>query len=281
MVAWITGAGGLIGNYLVQAGPALVPGWQIRGLTRAQLDLTDFDAVRRLFSEDKPEMIIHCAALTKTPACQQKPALARVLNVEVTKVLAELAADIPFVFFSTDLVFDGRKGNYVETDTVNPLNVYAETKAEAEQIVLCNPRHTVIRTSLNFGASPSGDRSFNEELRRAWQAGKTLRLFRDEFRCPIAAAVTAQEVWRLVLQKRPGLYHLAGSERLSRWQIGQLLGAQWPHLRPRLEPASLREYEGPPRSPDTSLNCSRLQKLLPFPLPRFSEWLAAQPQENC
>ena len=269
-----------MGGYLLQTGPALVPGWQIRGLTRAQLDLTDFDAVRRLFSEDKPELIIHCAALTRTPACQQNPALARVLNVEATEVLAELAADIPFIFFSTDLVFDGRKGNYVETDTVNPLNVYAETKAEAEQIVLCNPRHTVIRTSLNFGASPSGDRSFNEELRRAWQAGKTLRLFRDEFRCPIAAPVTAQAVWCLVLQKRPGLYHLAGSERLSRWQIGQLLGAQWPHLRPRLEPASLREYEGPPRSPDTSLNCSRLQKLLPFPLPGFSEWLASQPQEN-
>src|SRR3989442_15591268 len=135
MVAWITGAGGLIGGYLLQTGPALAPGWQIRGLTRAQLDLTDFDAVRRLFSEDKPELIIHCAALTKTPACQQNPALARVLNVEATEVLAELAADIPFIFFSTDLVFDGRKGNYVETDAVNPLNVYAETKAEAEQIV--------------------------------------------------------------------------------------------------------------------------------------------------
>jgi dTDP-4-dehydrorhamnose reductase len=179
-------------------------------LTRHQLDLTDFNSVRRLFADDKPQLILHCAALTKTPACAQNPPLARKLNVEVTDVLAGLAAEIPFVFFSTDLVFDGNKGNYLETDPVNPLNVYAETKVAAEQIVLRNPRHTVIRTSLNFGDSPTGDRSFNEELSLAWKGGKTLRLFTDEFRCPIAAVATAQAVWSLVAQNRPGLYHLAG-----------------------------------------------------------------------
>ena len=273
-LAWITGAGGLIGSHLVRSAAAFAPGWQIRGLTRAELDLTDFDSLRRLFAEDKPRLVIHCAGLTKTAACQQNPTLARKLNVEATEVIADLAAEIPFFFFSTDLVFDGSKGNYVETDPVNPLNVYAETKAAAEQIVLRHPGHTVLRTSLNFGSSPTGDRSFSEEMLRAAQAGKTLRLLTDEFRCPIPAAVTAQAVWSLALQSQPGLYHLAGAERLSRWQIGQLLAARWPQLKPRLEPASLREYQGPPRSPDTSLNCARLQKVLSFQLPRFSEWLA-------
>jgi dTDP-4-dehydrorhamnose reductase len=275
MNVWITGAGGLIGSYLTRTAPTLCPRWEICGLSRANLDLTDFKNVRRRFAQDKPQSIIHCAALTKTPACQQNPALARKMNIEVTEMLAELATEIPFVFLSTDLVFDGRKGNYVEADPVNPLNVYAETKAAAEHLVLRNPRHTVIRTSLNFGDSPTGDRSFGEELRLAWQAGKTLRLFTDEFRCPIAATVTAEAVWSLAACNRPGLYHLAGAERLSRWQIGQLLAARWPQLNPRLESASLREYRGAPRSPDTSLDCTRLQSLLPFPLPRFSDWLAA------
>jgi dTDP-4-dehydrorhamnose reductase len=263
----------LIGSHLIHTAADRA----VRGLTRARLDLIDFNAIRRLFFEDKPQAIIHCAALTKTPACQQNPALARTLNVEVTEMLADLAAEIPFVFFSTDLVFDGRKGNYLETDPVSPLNVYAETKAAAEQLVLRNPRHTVLRTSLNFGDSPTGDRSFGEELRLAWRTGKSLRLFTDEFRCPIAAAVTAEAVWSLLALNRPGLYHLAGSERLSRWQIGQLLAARWPQLNPLLESASLREYQGPPRSPDTSLNCARLQALLPFRLPSFSAWLAAHP----
>ena len=279
-LAWITGAGGLIGSYLVRTALAVAPGWEVGGLTRAGLDLTDFKAVRQRFAQDKPRLIIHCGALTKTAACQQNPALARALNVEVTQLLAELAAEIPFVFFSTDLVFDGRKGNYVETDAVSPLNTYAETKAAAEQIVLRNPGHTVIRTSLNFGDSPTGDRSFGEELRLAWQAGKTLQLFTDEFRCPIPAVVTAQAVWSLIAQNQPGLYHLAGSERLSRWQIGQLLAARWPHLKPRLEAASLRGYQGPPRSPDTSLNCAKLQPFLTFRLPAFSQWLGMQPSNG-
>src|ERR1051325_905671 len=185
--AWITGAGGLIGNYLLQTATAFAPDWEVNGLTRARLDLLDFDSVRRFFDHDKPQLVLHCAALTKTPACQENPDLARKLNVDATRLLAELATDIPFVFFSTDLVFDGRKRNYAETDPVNPLNVYAETKVAAEKAVLQNPRHTVIRTSLNLGRSPTADRSFNEERRRASESGKTLRLFTDGFRCPIPA----------------------------------------------------------------------------------------------
>lgn len=279
-LAWITGAGGLIGNYVAKAAATLVPSWQIRPLTRGTLDLTDFAAVRRLFQSDTPQLIVHCAALSNTPACQQNPALARQLNVEVTAHLAELAASIPFLFFSTDLVFDGRQGHYDESARVNPLNVYADTKAAAEQIVLRNPRHIVLRTSLNGGVSPTGNRGFNEELRSAWRAGRPLKLFTDEFRCPIAAEVTARAVWALAVQDAPGLYHLAGAERLSRWEIGRLVAARWPQLQPVVEPASLRDYTGPARAPDTSLDCTKIQRLLPWPLPRFSEWLATHPHET-
>ena len=276
---WITGAGGLIGNYLVRTTPRFAPGWQTTGLTRSRLDLTDFNAVRAAFTEDRPRLIVHCAALSRSPDCEKNPSLARKLNVDVTAGLAALAADIPFIFFSSDLVFDGRTGNYDESAQPNPLSVYAETKIAAEQIVLANPRHTVVRTSLNGGTSPTGDRAFNEQMRRAWQAGQTLKLFVDEFRCPIPAIVTARAIWELAAQGQPGLYHLAGSERLSRWQIGQLIAAREPQFKPRLEPASRRDHAGPPRPPDTSLNCAKVQRLLSFPLPGLSEWLAANPDE--
>jgi len=164
----------------------------MRPLDRRALDLTDSGAVRPLFQRETPAAIIHCAAISKSPACQQNPLLAHQVNVEVTARLADLAAEIPFVFFSTDLVFDGRAGHYDESASVGPLSIYAETKAAAERIVLSNSRHTVIRTSLNGGISPTGDRGFNEEMRRAWQAGRTLQLFTDEFRSPIAAWVTAR-----------------------------------------------------------------------------------------
>jgi len=162
-LAWITGAGGLIGSHVVRVAPTGAPDWKV-------------------------------AALSRAAACQANPALAEVLNVSVTRHLCELAKGIPFVFFSTDLVFDGRKGKYSEADSPNPLSVYAQSKLRAEEIVLRNPLHTVVRTSLTAGVSPTGDKSFTEQMRDAWRRGETLKLFTDEFRSPIAAAITARAI---------------------------------------------------------------------------------------
>jgi dTDP-4-dehydrorhamnose reductase len=277
---WITGAGGLIGNHLVKVASQFVPGSRVIGLVRTQLDLTDFAAVEAAFRRDNPHLIIHCAAMSKSTECQINPALARKVNTDATRFLSELADGIPLLFFSTDLVFDGRLGNYDESAAPNPLSIYAESKVAAERTVLANPLHSVIRTSLNGGSSPSGNRTFNEEIRRAWKEGRTLHLFTDEFRSPIPAEVTAQATWELALRNRPGLYHLAGSERLSRWQIGQLLAPRWPQLNPKLEPASIKDYSGAPRAPDTSLNSGKVQQLLSFPLPGLTAWLAKHPNEQ-
>jgi dTDP-4-dehydrorhamnose reductase len=276
---WITGAGGLIVNYLVQTAPRFAPDVQTIALTRNNLDLLNAAAVRDAFRHQRPVAVIHCAALTKNPECDADPALARRLNVETTAQLAELAGAIPFFFFSTDLVFDGRKGSYVETDAVNPLSVYAETKVAAEQIVLANPRHTVIRISLNGGTSPAGDRGFNEQIHRAWRAGQTLNFFHDEFRSPIPAVATARAIWELLQKKLTGLFHVAGAERLSRAEIGAALAARWPQLNPKYNVGSLRDYSGAPRSPDTSLDCAKAQAQLSFPLPGLTKWLREHPAE--
>jgi dTDP-4-dehydrorhamnose reductase len=276
---WITGANGLIGNYVVQSAPKFAPRWRVRALTRDQLDLLDADAVRREFQKDKPQLVIHCAAVSTVAAAQANPDLARRVNVDVTAFLAGLAAEIPFIFFSSDLVFDGRKGNYTETDALNPIHLYGETKAAAEQIVLRNPRHTVVRTSLNGGVSRAGNRGFNEQLRRSLQTSQGMKLFTDEFRCPIPAVETARAVWDLANQEQAGLFHLAGAEKLSRWQIGQLLVQRWPEVKTKIESGSAKDFPGPPRALDTSLNIAKVQKVLSTPLPGLGEWLAANPHE--
>jgi dTDP-4-dehydrorhamnose reductase len=278
--AWITGAGGLIGNYLVQTAPKFAPQWQLRALNRDRLDLLDFAAVRREFEKDKPQLVVHCAAVSTVAGAEAGPELAHRLNVEATKLLAELTAEIRFVFFSTDLIFDGRKGNYVETDAPNPLHLYGETKAAAEKIVLQNPRHLVVRTSLNGGVSPTGDRGFNERMKRELRSGRMMKLFTDEFRSPIPAVETARAVWDLAGKNCAGIYHVAGAEKLSRWQLGQLLAKRWPELNAKIEPASARDFSGPARAPDTSLNISKAQKVLSAPLPGLGEWLAANPGEQ-
>ena len=273
---WITGAGGLIGNYLVQTAPRLA----VRALTRSDFDLLDFAAVRREFQKDQPQLVIHCAAISTVADTQKNPEIAHRVNVDAVKLLVELAADIPFVFFSTDLVFDGRKGNYAEADTPNPLHLYGETKAAAEQLVLKNPKHLVVRTSINGGTSPSGNRAFNEQLRLALQSGKPMKMFTDEFRSPIPAVETARAVWELTGKNCAGIYHVAGAERLSRWQIGQLLLPRWPEIKTRIEPGSAKDFPGPPRALDTSLDVSKAQSILSVPLPGLGKWLAANPNEQ-
>jgi len=280
-LVWVTGANGLIGSYLVRTAPRFAPHRRVRALTRADFDLLDFSAIERKFAKDGPQLIIHCAAITVVSEAQKNPELARRVNVGGTKFLAELAADIPFVFFSTDLVFDGCKGNYIESDVTNPLHVYGVTKVAAEEIVLKNPRHLVVRTSLNGGVSPSGNRAFNEQLRRSMQqAGQGMTLFADEFRCPIPAVETARAVWELVEKNCAGLYHVAGAEKLSRLQIGKLLVPRWPEITKEIKSGSAKDFPGPPRALDTSLDISKVQKVLARPLPGFGEWLEGNPEEK-
>src|SRR6267142_3904675 len=96
---WVTGANGLIGNYLVQTAPQFAPRWRVRALTRDQFDLLDFSAVCREFQKDQPQLVIHCAAISSISEAQKNPGLARLVNVEMTQRLSELAWEIQFVFF--------------------------------------------------------------------------------------------------------------------------------------------------------------------------------------
>ncbi|HTV39885.1 MAG TPA: SDR family oxidoreductase [Candidatus Sulfotelmatobacter sp.] len=278
-LAWITGSNGLIGNYVVRSAGQFASQWRVRPLTRPQLDILDFKSVEREFNADRPELIIHCAAISTVAEAQRNPALAKRLNVEATQFLAELASGIQFAFFSTDIIFDGRKGNYNETETPNPLHAYGESKLGAEQIVLRNPRHLVIRTSINGGISRSGNRGFNEQLRAALESGRGMKLFTDEFRCPIFAGETARAVWELAGRDCSGIFHVAGAEKLSRYQIGQLLLRRWPELKTKIEPGLAKDFPGPPRALDVSLDISKVQKVLGKPLAGLSEWLASNPEE--
>jgi dTDP-4-dehydrorhamnose reductase len=272
---WVTGAAGLIGGELVKTAPA---GIRVVALTRHEVDLTDSESVRAAMLRDRPSLILHSAALSKPSDCQSDPALARRVNVEATRRLCALAGDAPVWFLSTDLVFDGRKGGYSEEDPVSPVNVYGDTKVEAEDAVLQNPRNAVFRLSMNGGVSARGDRGFNEEFRLSLDQGRPLSLFKDEFRCPIAASWTARTLWSLVgLPDVGGIFHLCGGQKLSRFEIGQILVRRWGRDESQLVAGSVHGYQGPPRSPDTSMITAKLEALMGIRFPGLREWLDQNP----
>ena len=111
---------------------------------------------------------------------------------------------------------------------------------------------------------------------RAAKAGKDVTLYADEFRCPLPASVIARACWELVDRRQPGLYHLGGSERLSRWDIGESLLPWYPELNGRLVKGSSRNHVGNPRPADLSLRCNKIQQLLSFRIPGFREWLTGR-----
>lgn len=268
----------MIGGEIVRSATRWCPGDEVIGLTRADFDLTHAAAVEDRFRRDNPDVIIHCAAMSRPVDCERNPELARCVNIDATRRLADLAADRCLIYLSTDLVLDGTKGGYTEEDPPNPLHLYGETKLAGEEAVRRYDGHVVVRTALNFGVSAGGDRSFNEQMRAALAAGRDFTLFEDEFRCPLAAEVTAQAILELARLRLGGLYLLGGAERVSRWQIGRALGERWGKLPGSIRPGSLKDYEGPPRAADLSMNCRKIQSLLSFPLPGFHTWLETHPE---
>ena len=89
-----------------------------------------------------------------------------------------------------------------------------------------------------------------------------------------------ETVWELAQKGCSGIYHVAGAEKLSRLEIGQLLLARWPEIKTGIKSGSARDFACPPRALDTSLDIAKAQKVLSRPLPKFSEWLAAHPAER-
>ncbi len=165
----ITGASGLLGlNTALEAAENWrLPGWsrpwiiaQVNNrplkptfFETIQADLLAPGAVRSLLDRTRPDWVIHCAALADIDACERDPQQARELNSDVPQILAMHVArsGARLLHVSTDAVFDGRRGDYKETDQPNPLSVYARTKLEGERAVAnANPDAIIARVNL-FG----------------------------------------------------------------------------------------------------------------------------------
>ncbi|NEO29262.1 MAG: NAD(P)-dependent oxidoreductase [Symploca sp. SIO3C6] len=264
----VTGASGFLGWNLCQLarqewevyGTYFSHSVEIPNVNLLKADLSDFQDLKRLYSEIQPAAIIHTAANSRPNFCQLHPQESYRINVKVSCNLAGLSADygIPCVFTSTDLVFDGLNPPYKETDPVSPVCYYGEQKVKAEQGMLERYQQTAIcRMPLMFGAAPPTSSSFIQPFLKAFRKGQELTLFTDEFRTPVSAQTAARGLL-LALEKAQGILHLGGKERVSRYKFG-LLMTKVLDLSPD-KVKTCRQQDVPmaaPRSPDTSLDSSQ------------------------
>lgn len=237
MNLFLTGASGLVGSAFARAAArrghrvtGVVGSFagQIEGLAKqATLDLSNEAATTAAVLDAFPDAIVNCAAISVPEQCEANPALAHTLNVAMPAALARAAHHLSarMVHLSSEQVFDGTAMRpYAAGDAVRAINVYAQQKIESEQAVqAAAPEFAVtLRVPLLTGNSAGGQRSLHERLLADWAAGKTPRLFVDEFRQPCSAENLA-EVMVEICERNDmrGLWHWAGTELLSRFELGR------------------------------------------------------------
>jgi len=268
----VTGASGLLGWNLCRTAQGR---WDVYGLARRnqnqlqgvelrRADLTRFKEIKESLQEIRPDALIHAAAESNPNFCQLNPAASHEINVEATANLASLCADlrIPFVFISSDLVFNGLKPPYSENDPVCPVCIYGEQKAEAERAVLERyPQALVCRMALMFGDAGQGAASFIQPLINDMRNGRQINLFMDEYRTPVSAANAAQGIL-LGLSKAKGILHIGGLERISRFDFGKLLRDIVGVPNAKLYACTRQSIEmAAPRPADVSLSSTRAMAL--------------------
>ncbi|MEO1622743.1 MAG: NAD(P)-dependent oxidoreductase [Cyanobacteria bacterium J06632_3] len=229
----VTGASGFLGWNLCQIASK---DWDVYGVyhtrqiaipntTLVKADLTNDQDRQSLFQTYRPDAVIHLAAESSPNRCQEQPEFSHSINVIAAREMARQCAhaNIPFVFASSDQVFDGRHSPYREDDPPSPVNLYGEQKAQAEAEVLsCHPKAAVCRMPLMFGAVPPTASTFLQGFIKTLRDGGELKLFVDEFRTPVSGTTAAKGLL-LALEKVQGYLHLGGKERISRYEFGRLM----------------------------------------------------------
>ncbi|PYI85715.1 MAG: hypothetical protein DME26_10340 [Verrucomicrobia bacterium] len=229
---------------------------------------------QRLFDSVHPDGVIHTAAIADIDFCQANPGICRQANVEFTRTLAKLCAahDAKFVFCSTDTVFDGEHAPYREDDSVGPVNLYAESKVEAENIVAATrARNVIARLALVVGLPVLGaGNSFVEKLLASLRAGRTISVPPHEIRTPVDVITLGRALLELATGPFLGILHLAGNERLNRLEINRRIAAKFGFSSDLVLPSSAVNTPGRVQRPrDVSLDNTRARSELSTPMLGF------------
>jgi len=215
----VTGAKGQLGKKIIDI---LGSKYKLVLTDSDNMDITDITAVKRVFTEEKPDLVIHGAAYTKVDAAEESEELCRKINATGTKNVANICKGFGATLFyiSTDYVLDGQKTTpYTEEDPANPLSVYGKTKYEGEQFVkeICN-KYYILRVAWLFGELPEGHpgTNFVETMLRLAQERDSLNIVNDQIGSPTYTEDLVRVIEMIIEKKITyGLYHFSGEGAAS------------------------------------------------------------------
>ena len=239
----ITGSNGLLGQKLVyqllkNKTHTIVA--TARGVNRLKindgykyisLDITSKKDVDEIIDSEKPDVVIHTAAMTNVDQCEDEKEDADLLNVEAVKYISEACVrnDSFLVHLSTDFIFDGKDGPYKESDEANPISFYGLTKLKAEEVVLNSTvKASILRTVLVYGIVDDMSRS-NIVLwaKSALEKGEPINVVDDQYRTPTLAEDLADGCILSAEQKIKGVFNISGKDFMSIDELVERVGNFW------------------------------------------------------
>jgi dTDP-4-dehydrorhamnose reductase len=280
----ITGSSGLVGTYFCR----LKALRKYRVYTSFHLDPTNLGtsvsvdlcnslgAFKQVINELEPEIVVHIAAMTDVDQCERERNAADNINHLSVRELADYISNRKecfLLYVSTDYVFDGEKGNYMEADNTNPLNWYGMTKLLGEKELLeCNSENWCIaRTSTPFGVHAK-KLSFPLFVVKNLSREHEINVLTDQITSPTYALNLAEMIYEIIDNRVKGIIHLSGSSQISRFNQALEIASAYHLNKDLIKPANIEEMKWKARRPkNSSLNVSKAgSKLVKEPM-QFKE----------
>lgn len=284
----VTGSSGLLGKRLtsVLSGEHDVVGidrYVPEGQEGVAIDITERERTLESIVATAPSVVVHAAAETNVDRCETERDLARRINVEGTANIADACVRVgaKLILVSTDYVFDGNKGNYAETDEPNPISFYGLTKLEAERIAKSTSSNSlIVRTSVLYGWHPT-KLNFATWVLKGLRERQILKVVEDHINSPTLADNLAVAIRKVIKNGSQGILHIAGSERISRFDFARRIARQFDLDESLLVPVKMKDLNWAARRPrDSSLNVRKAEKELRVELFGVERGLEAMARGN-
>ena len=258
MKVLVTGAGGQVGRALIASTPV---GVEVEARSHAELDVSDRTQVERCVRAIAPDVILNAAAYTAVDRAETEPEIARRINADGPRHLAEAARECGarLGHISTDFVFDGAASSPYRPDaTTCPLNVYGLTKRDGESAVLDEhgERSIVVRTAWVYAAQ---GRNFVHTMLRLMRSGSPIRVVVDQMGTPTSATSLAQALWKLIeVPGAHGMHHYTDAGVASWYDFAIAIAEEAAALgliteEVRISPIRTQDYPTPARRPGYSV----------------------------
>lgn len=272
----VTGADGQLGTCF----QALSPGYaqlQFIFKTTEELNITDFQAVSRIFQEERLDYFLNCAAYTAVDKAEEEQSLAYLVNTEAVTHLAKCCKEheVILIHFSTDFVFDGNsKVPYSEDDLPNPISVYGASKFDGERGIRETLKaHFIIRTSWLY--SEYGN-NFVKTMRKLGKCRRTIDVVDDQRGNPTYAMDLAEFTIFLMNNGKAafGTYHYSNLGTISWFEFAKEI-FEISQLKVEVEPISSEEFRQSAERPVFSaLDTQKVKELDPTLLRYWKSSLA-------